>query len=74
MGDRKCPGPYRRGQDSAGRANYRPEYLDNGITRFPLQIWLDATGPEAVVDGPSGDHADGNLDGVLLLQQGRGRH
>jgi hypothetical protein len=28
----------------AARANYRRAYLDNGITRFPAQIWLDASG------------------------------
>jgi hypothetical protein len=28
----------------AARGNYRRAYLDNGITRFPVQIWLDASG------------------------------
>ena len=28
----------------AGRADYRREYLDNGITRFPVQVWPDAGG------------------------------
>jgi hypothetical protein len=27
----------------AARGNYRSAYLDNGITRFPAQIWLDAS-------------------------------
>jgi hypothetical protein len=26
------------------RGNYSRAYLDNGITRFPAQIWLDASG------------------------------
>ena len=60
----------------AGRAMYRRAYLDNGITRFPAQIRLDASGHvrELYLDGPPGDHADENLDGVLLLQPGRGHH
>ena len=60
----------------AARGNYRRAYLDNGITRFPAQIWLDASGHvrELALDGPPSDQADENLDGVFLLQQGRGHH
>ncbi len=63
-------------KDQAGRGLYRRTYLQRGITRFPAQVWLDASGHFRELNWtvhPLGMPA-WKLDGGFLLQQGRGRH